>query len=82
MTKWTVRFVVLCGFLLASFAATARFETAAASTIYVTFEGKVRVVDGLPYAVDDVVQKSDGVVMIVVGTLAVLGHLIRDAFRK
>jgi hypothetical protein len=36
----------------------ARFETAEAMTIKVTFEGKVRVVDGLPYAVDDPVQGS------------------------
>ena len=50
------RSAMLCGLLLATLGATARYETAEAMTINITFEGKVRVVDGLPYAVDDVVQ--------------------------
>lgn len=52
------RLAILCGLLLATLCATARFDTAEATTINVAFEGKVRFVDGLPYAVDDPVQGS------------------------
>jgi hypothetical protein len=53
---WQQRIGILCGVLLAVLLAGLQTAPAKAATINVTFEGKVRFVDGLPYAVDDPVQ--------------------------